>query len=93
MFHVSECVFFKFFHVFISHRACLGLPPQNYMMLEHKVPSLMAGIAEARASATLPTATKPLVKPLPPQTSENHYTIPVENGTPYLNGTTSNGVH
>lgn len=80
--------------VFIFHRACLGLPPQNYMMLEHKVPSLMAGIAEKKASsAAAPAATKPLVKLLPPQAIENHYTTPVENGTPHLNGTATNGVH
>lgn len=64
------------------------------MMLEHKVPSLMAGIAERKVAATVPAATKPAVKLLPPQaTNENRHAIPVENGTPHLNGTTSNGVH
>ena len=78
----------------LSRRACLGLPPQNYMMLEHKVPSLMAGLAAERTSAAIPTATKPLVKLLPPQAANgNHHTVPVENGVPHLNGTTSNGVH
>ena len=72
------------------HRACLGLPPQNYMMLEHKVPSLMAGIANRNTSTV---ATKPLVKSMPPQPDTKHYNVPVENGTPHLNGTTSNGVH
>ena len=64
------------------------------MMLEHKVPSLMAGIALEKASTTVPSTAKSLVKLLPLQTThENHNTIPVENGAPHLNGTASNGVH
>jgi len=59
------------------------------MMLEHKVPSLMA---EKNESTVMPTATKPLVKSLP-QANGCHYVTPFENGTPDLNGTASNGVH
>ena len=63
----------------------------GYMMLEHKVPSLMAGMTEEKVSTALPTTTKPLVKPS--QANENCSAIPVENGAPHLNGNVSNGVH
>ena len=75
------------------YRACLGLPAQNYMMLEHKVPSLMARITEEKVSTAVPTTSKPLVKSLPSQVNQNRSAIPVENGAPYLNGNVSNGVH
>ena len=73
------------------YRACFGLPAQNYMMLEHKVSSLMAGMTEEKVTTAVPTTTKALVKPS--QANENRSAIPVENGTPHLNGNVSNGVH
>lgn len=44
---LSKQLFYKFGGVYhswlpLSPRACNGLPPVNHMLLEHKVPSLMA---------------------------------------------------
>ena len=65
---------------FPNYRACLGLPAQNYMMLEHKVPTLMAGLAERKqiSSSTQVKVPSPVV--------------PQSNGV-HLNGATTNGVH
>ena len=58
------------------YRACVGLPPLNHMMLEHKVPALMA---------------QRLATPLPTQ-STSHSKVPEShliangNGLPHVNG-------
>ena len=89
----SYIIFSVLVNVNCFYRACLGLPAQNYMMLEHKVPSLMAGMTEEKVSTVVPTTTKPLVKSLPSQANENRSATLVENGAPHLNGNVSNGVH
>ena len=69
---------------FSNYRACLGLPAQNYMMLEHKVPTLMAELAKRNpmSSSTEPVTVKPPTQAVPPQSNGVH-----------LNGATTNGVH
>ena len=69
---------------FPNYRACLGLPAQNYMMLEHKVPTLMAELAKRNpmSSSTEPVTVKPPTQAVPPQSNGVH-----------LNGATTNGVH
>ena len=64
---------FSFFY-----RACVGLPPLNHMMLEHKVPALMA---------------QQLTTPLPTQSSKvpESHSIANGNGLPHVNGVVVNG--
>ena len=60
----------------ISFRACTGLPPINHMLLEHKVPQLMATLSQ-------PTSV-PVVKKTPVKSLNGHVT----NGTGHVtNGT------
>ena len=54
-----------------------------------RVSSLMAEVTKRKEATGTPHVTKPLVK----LSDKHHHTIPVENGTPYLNGAVSNGVH
>jgi hypothetical protein len=52
--------------VFIpSFRACTGLPPINHMLLEHKVPQLMATVSQ-------PTTSVPVTKKTPVKTLNGH---------------------
>jgi hypothetical protein len=64
--------------VFIpSFRACTGLPPINHMLLEHKVPQLMATVSQ-------PTTSVPVTKKAPVITLNGHVTNGmghVTNGT------------
>ena len=60
------------------YRACVGLPPLNHMMLEHKVPALMP---------------QRLATPLPTQGSKvpESHSIANGNGLPHVNGVVVNG--
>ena len=60
-----------------SFRACTGLPPINHMLLEHKVPQLMATVSQ-------PTVTLPVTKKTPVKALNGHVTNGmghVTNGT------------
>ena len=60
-----------------SFRACTGLPPINHMLLEHKVPQLMATVSQ-------PTAMLPVTKKTPMKALNGHKingTSHVTNGT------------
>ena len=60
-----------------SLRACTGLPPINHMLLEHKVPQLMATISQ-------PSTPVQLTKKTPVKTLNGHVTNGVGHVT---NGT------
>ena len=67
---------FSFFY-----RACVGLPPLNHMMLEHKIPALMA----QRLATPLHTQNTSHSK-----VPESHL-IANGNGLPHVNGVVVNG--
>lgn len=63
--------------IFSPFRACTGLPPINHMLLEHKVPQLMATVSQ-------PSTPVPVTKKTPVKILNGHVT----NGTGHVtNGT------
>jgi hypothetical protein len=40
-------------------RACVGLPPDNYMLLEHRVPSLISALKKRPPAAQLSAGASP----------------------------------
>ena len=55
----------KHLYSYIVYRACVGLPPINHMLLEHKVPQLMKEFTGTPTTGTLTIPLKPVMKDQP----------------------------